>query len=104
MFFLILAIFLLILVWQCGRIQMIMCDRINLARSGENILSFVLHPKKNTTAWTWKKIFCRYGAYFVNNWLLTGRAGYNTADLNCDGEVEFDDFAGLASQWLTSCP
>jgi len=70
MFFLILAIFLLILVWQCGRIQMIMCDRINLARSGENILSFVLHPKKNTTAWTWKKVFCRQGGYFVNNRML----------------------------------
>jgi len=41
---------------------------------------------------------------FVDNWLLTGPAGYNTADLNCDGEVEFDDFAGLASQWLQSCP
>ena len=37
---------------------------------------------------------------FVDNWLLSGPAGYNTADLNCDGEVELDDFAILALQWL----
>jgi hypothetical protein len=36
--------------------------------------------------------------------LISGPAGYNTADLNCDGEVKFDDFAGLALKWLESIP
>ena len=45
-FFLILAIFLLILVWQCGRIQRIMRDGINLVRGGENILSFLCFASK----------------------------------------------------------
>ena len=42
---------------------------------------------------------------FVSNWLWTGSpGGYNTADLNCDGEVQLLDFAILSSQWLASCP
>jgi hypothetical protein len=40
----------------------------------------------------------------TENWLLSGPAGYNTADLNCDGEVKFGDFAEIALRWLTSSP
>ncbi len=40
----------------------------------------------------------------VDNWLISGPAGYNTADLNCDGEVKFGDFAEIAVRWLTSSP
>ncbi len=41
---------------------------------------------------------------FTDNWLLAGPAGYNIADLNCDGNVKFDDYATLALQWLESYP
>ncbi|MHC4624376.1 MAG: hypothetical protein ACYS4W_10805, partial [Planctomycetota bacterium] len=41
---------------------------------------------------------------FTDNWLISGPAGYNTADLNCDGKVKFDDFAWLALKWLESIP
>jgi hypothetical protein len=41
---------------------------------------------------------------FTDNWLLSGPAGYNIADLNCDGEVKFDDYAALALEWLEGSP
>jgi hypothetical protein len=41
---------------------------------------------------------------FADNWLISGPAGYNTADLNCDGEVRFDDFGWLALKWLEGIP
>ncbi len=41
---------------------------------------------------------------FVSNWLWTGSCGYNNGDLDCNGDVEFHDFAILALQWLDSCP
>jgi hypothetical protein len=40
----------------------------------------------------------------AENWLASGPGGYNTADLNCDGEVGFDDYAALALHWLESSP
>ncbi|HUW19633.1 MAG TPA: SUMF1/EgtB/PvdO family nonheme iron enzyme [Sedimentisphaerales bacterium] len=39
---------------------------------------------------------------FSDNWLISGPPGYNTADLNCDGKVKFDDFSLLALKWLES--
>jgi hypothetical protein len=33
-----------------------------------------------------------------------GPAGYNTADLNCDGKVRLDDFSILADKWLLPIP
>ncbi len=30
--------------------------------------------------------------------------GYNNADLNCDGSVDFYDVYTFTQQWLTSCP
>ena len=39
-----------------------------------------------------------------NNWLISGPAGYNTADLNCDGKVRLDDFNILADKWLLPIP
>jgi hypothetical protein len=41
---------------------------------------------------------------FTDNWLVSGPAGYNTADLNCDGKVKFDDLGILALQWLEAGP
>jgi len=41
----------------------------------------------------------------AKNWLWTGApGGYNIADLNCDGKVDYEDFAIFALQWLDSCP
>jgi hypothetical protein len=43
---------------------------------------------------------------FSHNWLWTvsGMDLYNLADLDCDGEVSFPDFAIFAGQWLETCP
>jgi hypothetical protein len=42
---------------------------------------------------------------FVADWLWTGPAGgYAEGDLDCDGDVEFTDFAIFAEQWYLSCP
>ncbi|MCE5341540.1 MAG: GEVED domain-containing protein [Planctomycetaceae bacterium] len=42
---------------------------------------------------------------FVADWLWTGLAGgYAEGDLDCDGDVEFTDFAIFAEQWYLSCP
>jgi hypothetical protein len=42
---------------------------------------------------------------FVGDWLWFGPAGgYVEPDLDCDGDVQFDDFAILAEQWYIGCP
>jgi hypothetical protein len=43
---------------------------------------------------------------FVSNWLWTESVGQtdNTADLNCDEKVNFEDYAILAEYWLQACP
>ena len=38
------------------------------------------------------------------NWLWTGTPGGNIADLNCDGKIDYEDFAIFMLQWLGSCP
>ncbi len=39
------------------------------------------------------------------NWLWTGApGGNNIADLNCDGKIDYEDFAIFALLWLGSCP
>lgn len=41
----------------------------------------------------------------AKNWLWAGiPGGYNIADLNCDGKIDYEDFAIFALQWLVSCP
>jgi hypothetical protein len=41
----------------------------------------------------------------VDNWLWAGPVGgFNDGDLDCDGDVEFRDYAILALQWLKNCP
>ena len=42
---------------------------------------------------------------FSHEWLWTGwPGGYNVGDLDCDGDVEFTDYALFALLWLESCP
>ncbi len=43
---------------------------------------------------------------FVANWLWSETLGEpaNDADLNCDGKVNFKDFAIFAENWLGGCP
>jgi hypothetical protein len=42
---------------------------------------------------------------FANDWLWLGPAGgYSDGDLDCDGDVEFTDYALFALLWLDSCP
>jgi len=42
---------------------------------------------------------------FADDWLWSGSAGgYTYGDLDCDGDVEFDDYALFALQWLGNCP
>jgi len=42
---------------------------------------------------------------FAYEWLWMGPAGgYNLADLDCDGDTDFHDYAVLALWWLDSCP
>jgi hypothetical protein len=41
---------------------------------------------------------------FADEWLWMGfPGGYNLADLDCDGDADFDDYAILAFQWLENC-
>ena len=42
---------------------------------------------------------------FCNTWLWNGPAGgYSVADMDCDGDVEFTDFAIFALEWLNITP
>jgi len=42
---------------------------------------------------------------FTYEWLWMGfPGGYNLADLDCDGDTDFYDYAILAFQWLGNCP
>ncbi|NIP51751.1 MAG: hypothetical protein GWN61_21335 [candidate division Zixibacteria bacterium] len=44
-------------------------------------------------------------ADFSEDWNWTGRpGGYNNADLNCDGSVDFHDLDIFTLQWLSNCP
>ena len=48
--------------------------------------------------------FIDYGN-LAGGWRWSGQAGgYNNADLNCDGEVDFYDLCIFVNQWLNSCP
>ena len=41
----------------------------------------------------------------TSNWLWkTDYTDFREADLDCDGDIQFDDFAVLAQQWMSSCP
>jgi subtilisin family serine protease len=42
---------------------------------------------------------------FTDDWLWSGPpGGYTYGDLDCDGNVEFEDYAIFALQWLRECP
>ena len=40
----------------------------------------------------------------TDNWLWSTTGDYREADLDCDGDIEFVDFAIFANQWMDSCP